>query len=47
MPDTIILVTPHGPVFQDAVAIMNDSKIQKDGRFSTPGISLILKLIRI
>jgi AmmeMemoRadiSam system protein A/AmmeMemoRadiSam system protein B len=27
-PDTIILVTPHGPVFQDAVALMGDKDIQ-------------------
>ena len=26
-PDTVIMVTPHGPVFQDAVAIMRDMEI--------------------
>jgi AmmeMemoRadiSam system protein A/AmmeMemoRadiSam system protein B len=45
MPDTIILLTPHGPVFQDAVAIMNDSKIQGNmSRFSTPGIKFNTKI---
>lgn len=44
-PDTIIIVTPHGPVFSDAVAISTEKNITGDlGRFGTPHIGLNLKI---
>ena len=40
-PDTVIMVTPHGPVFQDAVAIMRDMEIGGSmRRFRAPQVNL-------
>lgn len=40
-PDTIIIITPHGPVFRDAVAISNGQHISGDlGQFRAPEVSL-------
>lgn len=47
-PDTIIIVTPHGPVFSDAVAIYTDKNIAGDlGRFGVPKVGLNLKINQI
>jgi len=44
-PDTIIIVTPHGPVFSDAIAISTEKTITGDlGRFGAPNIGLNLKI---
>jgi AmmeMemoRadiSam system protein A len=37
-PDVIILVTPHGPLFRDAVALSSEGEIKGNlGRFGAPG----------
>lgn len=42
-PDTIIIITPHGPLFRDAVAISNGPCISGDlGQFKAPHVSLNL-----
>ena len=47
-PDTIILITPHGPVFQDAIAVMNDSEIQGSMiHFRSPGKVLCKNRYRV
>jgi AmmeMemoRadiSam system protein A/AmmeMemoRadiSam system protein B len=44
-PDTIILITPHGPVFQDAIAVMNDSEIQGSMiHFRAPQVKFYAKI---
>lgn len=44
-PDTIIIVTPHGPVFSDAVAISAGESIYGNlGRFGAPQIELNLDI---
>ena len=44
-PDTIILITPHGPVFRDAIAISNDKYIAGDlGQFRAPEVNFKLKI---
>lgn len=44
-PDTIIVVTPHGPVFSDAIAISTESSIYGDlGKFNAPGVQLNLQI---
>lgn len=38
--DTIIIITPHGPVFSDAVALSCDKNIKGDlGKFNAPQVS--------
>ncbi len=40
-PDTVILITPHGPVFNDAVAIMATPTLAGDfSRFGVPSVRL-------
>lgn len=44
-PDTIILVTPHGPMFQDAIAIIRDNEIKGNlSRFRAPEVKFINKI---
>lgn len=44
-PDTIIIVTPHGPVFSDAVALSSEENIYGDlGRFGASQIELGLDI---
>lgn len=39
-PDNIIIISPHAPLFRDAVAIISNNKMDGDfGRFGHPGIS--------
>ena len=46
-PDTIIIITPHGPVFRDAVAISNDKYIAGNlGQFRAPEVNFKLKINR-
>lgn len=43
-PDTVIIITPHGTVFRDAVAVYIQKEIRGDfGRFGAPGISMSLE----
>ena len=43
-PDTVIIITPHGMVFRDAVAVYTQEEISGDlGRFGAPGISMSLE----
>lgn len=44
-PDTIIIVTPHGPLFSDAVSISADHQIQGDlSKFGAPEVELNLEI---
>ena len=44
-PDTIIIITPHGPLFRDAVAMSNGSHISGDlGQFRAPQVSMNLEV---
>lgn len=44
-PETIIIITPHGPLFNDAIALSFESKIQGNlGRFSAPQLELSLDI---
>ncbi|MGI6539096.1 MAG: AmmeMemoRadiSam system protein A [Caldicoprobacterales bacterium] len=44
-PDTIIIVTPHGPMFQDTVAIVKNDEIQGDmSQFRAPGVKFRTKI---
>lgn len=44
-PDTIIIVTPHGPLFNDAIAMSYEKKIEGNlGKFAAPQISFDLNL---
>ncbi|WP_352418309.1 AmmeMemoRadiSam system protein A [Proteiniborus sp.] len=44
-PDTIIIVTPHGPLFNDAIAMSFENKIKGNlGRFSAPQVNLSLEI---
>ena len=44
-PDTIIIITPHGPVFSDAIALMNIPKIKGDLiQFSAPQVSFNMNI---
>jgi len=44
-PDTIIMITPHGPVFSDAIALMNSTKIQGDlSKFRAPQVSFHMNI---
>ncbi|MCX7903678.1 MAG: AmmeMemoRadiSam system protein A [Caloramator sp.] len=44
-PDTIIIITPHGPVFSDAVAICNASFIEGNLKnFNAPSVSFKFKI---
>lgn len=46
-PETIIIITPHGPLFRDAVAIMNSESIEGDFRnFNTPNVSFQVNIDR-
>lgn len=43
-PETVIFITPHGPVFRDAPAILADEELQGDFRdFGVPGVSFSVK----
>jgi len=40
-PNTIILITPHGPMFNDAIAITYEDSLKGDfGRFGAPQVSM-------
>jgi len=40
-PDTVILVTPHGPMFRDAIALCYEDEMAGDmGNFNTPSVSM-------
>ncbi len=42
--ETVIIITPHGPVFRDAVAVQAEEELQGDFRaFRAPGIKLTAK----
>lgn len=44
-PDTIIIITPHGPLFSDALAISSSSKIKGDlGSFNAPGVKFNINI---
>lgn len=44
-PDTIIIITPHGPLFSDALAISSSSKIKGDlGSFNAPGVEFNINI---
>lgn len=44
-PDTLILITPHGPMFSDAVAISNEAVIQGDlSGFGVPQVSMEIQI---
>lgn len=44
-PDTIILITPHGPLFNDAVAISGEDRIYGDlGRFNAGDVKFDLNI---
>ncbi|MBM7871165.1 AmmeMemoRadiSam system protein A [Clostridium pascui] len=44
-PETIIIITPHGPLFRDAVAIMSSERIEGDFRnFNAPNVSFQLNI---
>lgn len=46
-PDTIIIVTPHGPLFRDAVAISNEECIYGSlDKFNVPQVELTLDIDR-
>lgn len=46
-PETIIIITPHGPLFRDAVAIMSSESIEGDFRdFNAPNVSFQLNIDR-
>ncbi|MGE5329594.1 MAG: AmmeMemoRadiSam system protein B [Deltaproteobacteria bacterium] len=43
-PDTLLVITPHGPAFKDAVAISTDEKLLGSfARFGSPDVSLELE----
>lgn len=43
-PGTILIITPHGPAFRDAVAVSVNEKLEGNfGRFGSPGIKLEFK----
>ncbi len=43
-PQTVIFITPHGPMFRDAVAVLADEDLQGDfGDFRAPGVKLTAK----
>jgi aromatic ring-opening dioxygenase LigB subunit len=43
-PETVIIITPHGPVFRDAVAVRAEEELQGDfSAFRAPGIKLTAK----
>ncbi|HZJ57885.1 MAG TPA: AmmeMemoRadiSam system protein A [Clostridia bacterium] len=40
-PDTIIVISPHGPVFADGIGIMSEDILKGDfSRFGAPGVSM-------
>lgn len=40
-PDTIIVISPHGPVFADGIGIMSEDVLEGDfSRFGTPEVSM-------
>lgn len=40
-PQTIILITPHGPMFRDAIAVMTESRLEGDfSRFGAPKVRM-------
>ena len=44
-PDTIIIITPHGPLFSDAVAISSGPRIDGNlGQFGAPSVKLSLEI---
>ncbi|NLJ41245.1 MAG: AmmeMemoRadiSam system protein A [Clostridiales bacterium] len=43
-PDTIVLISPHGPIFSDAIGIMNMPKLKGNfTRFGSPDLSYTFK----
>ncbi|MGI5851361.1 MAG: AmmeMemoRadiSam system protein A [Caldicoprobacterales bacterium] len=43
-PDTIIVISPHGPVFTDGIGIMSEDVLEGDfSRFGAPGVSITLQ----
>ncbi len=43
-PETVIFITPHGPVFKDTPAILADEELRGDFRdFGAPGVSFSVK----
>ena len=43
-PETVIFITPHGPVFRDTPAILADEKLQGNfGDFGVPGVNFNVK----
>ncbi|WP_097028607.1 AmmeMemoRadiSam system protein A [Clostridium peptidivorans] len=46
-PQIIIIITPHGPLFRDAVAVINSESIEGDlGNFNAPNVSFKLNIHR-
>ncbi|SDZ17803.1 hypothetical protein SAMN05660462_02113 [Proteiniborus ethanoligenes] len=44
-PDTIIIITPHGPLFSDAIALSFENSIKGNlGRFRAPGVSFDMEI---
>lgn len=44
-PDTIIIVTPHGPMFRDAIALMSGTRINGSlARFRAPQVALDIEI---
>jgi len=44
-PDTIIIITPHGTMFQDAISILNEDYISGDlKKFRAPSVSLKIQV---
>ena len=44
-PDTIIIITPHGTMFRDAIALSYEDNIKGDmKRFGAPQVSLVKKI---
>lgn len=43
-PETVLFITPHGPMYRDAVAILADAELQGDfGAFLAPQVKLTAK----
>ncbi|QUH25240.1 hypothetical protein [Serpentinicella alkaliphila] len=46
-PSTIILITPHGPMFQDAIALASEDEINGDLKnFGAPEVKMTIQLSR-
>ena len=45
MPETIIIITPHGTMFQDAISILNEDYLSGDlKKFGAPSVSMKIQV---